>query len=100
MLLGLIANAAEATPERGTVVLDAKREAGALELSVTDTGPGVPPAIREKVFDAFFTTRTEGTGLGLAVAKQLVEAHGGKISVADRPGGGARFAITLTEVAV
>jgi signal transduction histidine kinase len=98
VLLGLIANAAEAAPERGKVVLEAKREAGALELSVTDTGPGVPPELREKIFDAFFTTRSEGTGLGLAVAKQLVEAHGGKLSVAERPGGGgARFAITLAE---
>ena len=99
VLLGLIANAAEATPERGRVVLDARREAGALELSVTDNGPGVPAALREKVFEAFFTTRTDGTGLGLAVAKQLVEAHGGKLSVGEQPGGGARFALTLSEVA-
>lgn len=96
VLLGLIANAAEATPARGRVILEAtKNDQGKIELAVADSGPGVPAELRDKIFDPFVTTRADGTGLGLAVARQIVEAHGGKIAVGDRAGGGARFAIML-----
>nr|CAA9251549.1 Sporulation kinase E [uncultured Armatimonadetes bacterium] len=64
-------------------------------LAVTDSGTGVPEAIRDRLWEPFFTTKAKGTGLGLAQVRQMVEAHGGDISVGDAPGGGALFTIRL-----
>lgn len=96
VLLGLLANAVEAVPAGGEVGLAARTTDGrTVEIDVTDSGPGVPAEVRSRVFEPFFTTRQRGTGLGLAVAQQIVEAHGGTIAVGDRPGGGARFTLRL-----
>ena len=95
VLLGLLANAAEAVPAGGEITLGARMSDGAVELAVDDSGPGVPQELRERIFEPFFTTRPRGTGLGLAVAKEIVEAHGGHIGVGERPGGGARFTVRL-----
>ena len=95
VLLGLLANAAEAVPAGGEITLGARVSDGAVELAVTDSGPGVPRELRDRIFEPFFTTRPRGTGLGLAVAKEIVEAHGGRIVVGERPGGGARFIVRL-----
>jgi PAS domain S-box-containing protein len=67
----------------------------ALRISVRDNGPGIGPDQRPKVFDPFFTTKAKGTGLGMAIAKRIVEAHGGRIAVGDADGPGALFLITL-----
>jgi two-component system NtrC family sensor kinase len=68
-----------------------------VRIEVTDSGPGVPREIRARVFDPFFTTKPdgEGTGLGLALARGIVEGHGGAIAVESSPGEGARFVIEL-----
>ncbi len=95
LFLGLLNNAAEAAGEGAEVVLEARACDGAVEVAVADSGPGVPAHLRERIFEPFFTTRKRGTGLGLAVAKQIVEAHGGRISVGDRAGGGACFTVSL-----
>jgi signal transduction histidine kinase len=95
VLLGLLSNGAEAAGAGGEVRLEARVVDGRVELAVADSGPGVPPDLRDRVFEPFFTTRARGTGLGLAVARQIVEAHGGQIAVGDGPGGGARFTIRL-----
>lgn len=95
LLLGLLGNAAEAMPAGGVVRLGASAARGVVRLHVADAGPGVPAELRERIFEPFFTTRSRGTGLGLAVARQIVEAHGGRIEVADADGGGARFTVTL-----
>ena len=67
----------------------------ALRIAVRDNGPGIEPEQRPKIFDPFFTTKAKGTGLGMAIAKRIVEAHGGRIAVGDADGPGAVFLITL-----
>jgi signal transduction histidine kinase len=69
--------------------------ANSVEVSVVDTGTGIPPDKLNKVFDAFYTTKTHGTGLGLSIARKIVEMFGGKIWADNRPGGGAIFRFTL-----
>jgi signal transduction histidine kinase len=95
VLLGLLANATEAVSAGGEVTLQARAVDGAVEIDVADSGPGVPAELRERIFEPFFTTRTRGTGLGLAIARQIVEAHVGKIEVGERTGGGALFTVRL-----
>ena len=95
VLLGLLDNAAQVTPEGGVVRLSASEDAEDLTLSVSDGGPGVPDELRGQIFEPFFTTRGQGTGLGLAVARQIAKAHGGHLEVDDGPLGGARFTLRL-----
>jgi signal transduction histidine kinase len=66
-----------------------------VEISVTDDGPGIEPALLPSMFDPFVTARAEGTGIGLSICKAIVEAHGGRIQAENRAGGGARFSFTL-----
>jgi signal transduction histidine kinase len=95
VFVGLLANAIEAADNDGGVNLEAKCSGAQVELAVSDSGPGIAPELRERVFEPFFTTRAEGVGLGLAIARQIVEAHGGRIEVGESWCGGARFAIIL-----
>ena len=81
---------------RGHVLrIEAKVEGGELQLSVADTGPGVPAENRERIFYPFFTTREQGTGVGLAEVHKMVVSHGGSVEVQARPGGGAVFVVHL-----
>jgi signal transduction histidine kinase len=81
----------------GTVVLRAGRSAAGLLVEVEDRGPGMPPDVAARVFEKFYRapqarlSRDRGTGIGLAVVKQLVEAHGGEVGVRPAPGGGSSF---------
>ena len=95
VLLGLLANAGEAMPKGGEVSVQTRAVDGAVEIDVADSGPGVAPELRQRIFEPFFTTRARGTGLGLAIARQIVEAHSGRIEVGERSGGGARFTVRL-----
>jgi two-component system, NtrC family, sensor kinase len=93
--LNLVTNALQAVKDRGHVrVLTAVRDRKAL-LEVADDGPGIRPEVKERLFEPFFTTRENGTGLGLFVSYGIVERHGGRIEVDDAPGGGARFRVWL-----
>jgi PAS domain S-box-containing protein len=71
------------------------RDQPAIEVRVRDTGPGLSPAARQNVFEPFFTTKTKGTGLGMAIARRIIEAHGGQISIGNESSTGAEFVITL-----
>jgi signal transduction histidine kinase len=66
-----------------------------LVLSVSDTGVGLPPQKAEQIFDAFFTTKSHGTGMGLRISRSIVESHGGRLWAADNSSRGASFHLTL-----
>jgi len=97
-LLNLIRNAREAMPrggELGVSVVHAAPPEPQVEIRVDDEGAGVPEELRASIFDPFFTTKQRGTGLGLAVTREIVEAHHGTIHCEPRPEGGTRFRIVL-----
>ncbi len=79
----------------GRVIVETRRDDGDAVLEVRDDGPGVPEAMRERVFDPYYTTKSEGTGLGLAIVKKIVLEHGGSIACTASPEGGATFRIRL-----
>ncbi len=91
----LLRNAVQATPEGGTVTLAARRRGGKSLIEVRDTGAGIPADVLPRIFDLYFTTKRDGTGVGLAVAQQIVNAHGGTIEVESGPGRGTRMLIEL-----
>jgi len=95
VLVNLLINALDAAGEGGAVELSGAVVEGRLELHVDDSGPGVPPERRERIFEPFFTDKPRGSGLGLAIVHAIVVQHGGAISVGEAPLGGARFAISL-----
>ena len=74
-------------------------EAGQIEISVNDTGPGLPLGKADQIFDAFFTTKPQGSGMGLAISKSIVESHGGRIWATGDRGQGATFHFTLPAAA-
>jgi signal transduction histidine kinase len=91
----LIQNAVHATAPHGEVRVRGRRAEGRVSLDVEDTGPGVAPAARRRLFEPLITTKEHGVGLGLALVKRIAERHGGSVEYADRPGGGARFTVHL-----
>lgn len=95
VLVNLLSNAVHASPRGKTVTLRVAARVDALVFEVDDQGPGVPREQRERIFEPFWTTKREGegTGLGLAVVEAIVRTHGGRVEVADAPGGGARFSV-------
>ncbi|OFX23320.1 MAG: PAS domain-containing sensor histidine kinase [Anaeromyxobacter sp. RBG_16_69_14] len=97
VLVNLLVNAVSAVGDGGRVGVRARTgpDGAHLALEVHDDGPGVPEALRERVFDPFFTTRPDGTGLGLAVCARIVAAHGGDLRVGAGPLGGACFSVLL-----
>lgn len=99
-LVNLVLNACEAMVEGGKIVI--REEIGVLEphgpvlaVRVVDTGPGIPPALLERIFQPFFTTKGEGSGLGLAIVKRIVEEHGGWITAQSPEGRGASFTMVF-----
>jgi signal transduction histidine kinase len=91
----LLRNAVEATPEGGRVSLAARGEEGGHVIEVRDTGRGIEPDHLPRIFDLYFTTKANGTGVGLAVTQQIVAAHGGTIEVDSRPGAGTTMTVRL-----
>jgi len=99
VLTNLFINAADAMKGRGKLHINARYESrqNRFVLSVSDTGPGVPEELRDKIFDIFFTTKPvgQGTGLGLSISKKIIELHGGTLSLHSPPHGGATFTMEL-----
>ncbi len=96
LLTNLLANAVEATPPGGQVGVSTGAEpSGMIRVDVWDTGPGIDPAIADRLFAPFVTTKPTGTGLGLNVARRVARAHGGALTVANRPNGGTCFTLLL-----
>src|SRR5438445_8176423 len=92
----LLRNAAEAMGGRGSIEIAVSRDGAGLAVTIADHGAGIPDDLRQRVFEPYFTTKHDGTGLGLALVRQTIEAHNGSITVAETPGGGATFSIVLT----
>jgi signal transduction histidine kinase len=90
----IVRNAVSFTTPAG-IALTAQRVAADVRLTVRDHGPGVPDDMKPRIFEPYVTTRAGGTGLGLALARQTILAHGGRLTVADAPGGGAAFVVEL-----
>lgn len=99
VLLNLVLNALRAMPGGGWVEISGQRvhqgNGSAAAISVSDTGPGVPPGHGKKIFEPGFSTRPGSPGLGLAVCRKIVEQHGGSLAAANRPGAGASFTLTF-----
>jgi signal transduction histidine kinase len=95
VFLNLMLNAAHAMEARGMIHAAVTPVGGFCHIAITDSGPGIPPETRHKLFTPFFTTKARGTGLGLSIAKRLVEAHLGSISLDCPPGGGTTVTVRL-----
>jgi signal transduction histidine kinase len=101
ILDNLLVNAIRHAPDGGQVTVAAERSPDMLTITVEDTGHGVPPDLTERLFEPFVTGRADGTGLGLAIARELADAHGGRLELrragGDAPGKGAAFALELPQ---
>jgi signal transduction histidine kinase len=100
VLVNLIRNASEAmveseSPRRHLTIASRPLGPEKIEISIADTGPGLPAALREKLFEPFVTTKATGMGVGLSICRFIIEAHGEKLQVADNDGGGTVFSFTL-----
>jgi signal transduction histidine kinase/ligand-binding sensor domain-containing protein len=99
VLMNLMMNSIDAMTDvdgtREMTIRSQRSDDGEVLISVSDTGVGLPPAQAEKIFNAFFTTKTHGTGMGLRISRSIVESHGGRLWAADNSPRGARFCFTL-----
>jgi two-component system, OmpR family, phosphate regulon sensor histidine kinase PhoR len=100
VLRNLVENAVHYSPDHAAIRLEATHQNGVVRISVSDSGPGIPPEDLSRVFERFYRVdksraRPGGTGLGLAIVRHLIELHGGQAVAENRPEGGARFVITL-----
>jgi len=91
----VLMNAAQAMGGTGRIHVSIVRNDGIWKVAIADEGPGMPAEVQEKIFEPFFTTKSRGTGLGLPIARRVIEAHGGEIKVESPPAGGTTVLITL-----
>jgi signal transduction histidine kinase len=95
-LLNIASNALDAMESGGTFTLASRLVDGAVELTLDDTGIGIPESLRSRIFEPFFTHgKPRGIGLGMSITRRIVEEHGGEVTVSERPGGGTRFTVVL-----
>jgi two-component system sensor histidine kinase HydH len=89
----LLLNAAQVSPPRGSVTVKTRQVGEMVEIAVIDRGPGIDPKNIESIFNPFFTTKSSGVGLGLAIVSKIVDEHGGSVSVNSEPAGGSVFRV-------
>ena len=95
VFINLFVNGAQAMKGQGTITVSVAEADGACMVVVSDTGPGIPPEVRDRLFTPFVTTKARGTGLGLSTVKRIVEAHHGHVQVESPAGGGTRITVRL-----
>jgi signal transduction histidine kinase len=95
VLYNLLLNAAQASPHQGSITVKTRQIDGTVEIAVIDRGPGIDAKNLESIFNPFFTTKSSGVGLGLAIVSKIVDEHGGNISVESKPGEGSVFRVYL-----
>ena len=95
VLVNLLLNAAQATPNQGQIRVDVSTNNGVCRIAISDNGPGIPNDVRERIFEPFFTTKHRGTGLGLPTAKRVIEQHGGSIEIQCPQTGGTVVTVSL-----
>jgi signal transduction histidine kinase len=98
VLLNLLLNAVQACDAGGSVRVEFSSDDRDVTVSVTDTGKGIPPAVLPNIFRPFFTTKGNGTGLGLSLARRIVEDHGGRLEASSELGKGSRFTLSLPKI--
>jgi signal transduction histidine kinase len=94
-IVNLVTNAVESMPNGGTVAVSAREAADGIELEIADTGSGIAPEAIERVFEPMYTTKRNSAGLGLPIARQIVEAHGGTLRIESTPGVGTKVVVIL-----
>ncbi len=94
-VLNVLSNACQAMPDGGMLRVSSNREDGGVAIRLADTGCGIPPEKLEKILEPLYSTKTFGVGLGLPIVKQIIEQHGGRISVQSRPGDGTTIVLHL-----
>jgi signal transduction histidine kinase len=95
VFVNLMKNAVDAMPIGGKLVIESKKLANNVEITITDTGTGIPNDVLEKLWIPLFTTKAKGMGLGLPICKRFVEAHEGSISVESAVGKGTTFTVSV-----
>lgn len=94
-ILNIILNAQQAMPDGGDIIMRTSSAGRHVAIEIIDTGHGIPENLRDKVFGPFFSTKKDGSGLGLVVTKRIVDQHGGEISFVSEPGKGTDFVIRV-----
>jgi signal transduction histidine kinase len=94
-VLNVVVNAIQAMPEGGELRFEASASQDTAEIRISDTGPGIPPDLKEKIFRLYFTTKTGGSGIGLAMTFRIMQLHDGTIDFSSEPDKGTTFMIRL-----
>jgi len=95
VFLNIILNGIDAVPPKGEIIIETMEQDEGLAVSVKDNGPGIPDERKDKIFNAFYSTKEDGTGLGLSISRRIVESYGGKLTLSDAETGGACFTVFL-----